>query len=318
MKLQTEIPIKQAAKLFGYENKLLLLGSCFAENIGKKLDYFKFQSVTNPFGIIFNPIALETVINAAVVNKTFTEVDVFEHNGIWKSFAAHSDLNASSRLEAVIHLQEAQQVLREQLTEASHIVITLGTSWVYKHIARQQVVANCHKVPQKEFTKELLDSQKISESLSRILKDVQQLNPSASITFTVSPIRHSKDGFVENTLSKSHLIAAVHHVVDNENVHYFPAYEIMMDELRDYRFYNADMIHPSPVAIDYIWEKFMENYAFAKAQQTAKEVAVIQQGLAHKPFQPESQAHQKFLAKLYAKIESMQKMYPFMEFLPHA
>lgn len=281
MKLQTQLQLQASKTQFGYEDKLLLLGSCFSENMGNKLEYYKFQSITNPFGIIFNPLALERLVEDAVTNKTYTEVDVFEHEGIWKSYVAHSNLNASSRLQAVINLQEAQQQLRNQLQEASHLFITLGTAWIYRHIRTQEVVANCHKVHQQEFNKELLSVEQITDSLSKIVTHCTKINPKLSITFTVSPVRHLKDGLVENSRSKSHLITAVHELVHEYNFDYFPAYELMMDELRDYRFYGSDMLHPSEQAIDYIWEKFLEVYAFAKAQETMKKVRSIINRLSH-------------------------------------
>lgn len=314
MKLQTQVPIVKSEIQFGYSDDLLLLGSCFAENIGEKLDYYKFQSVTNPFGIIFNPIAVERLIEDAVLDKTYTEADVFELDGIWKSYVAHSDKNALSRLGAVIHLQEAQQLLREQLMTSSHLFITLGTAWVYRHIERDMMVANCHKVPQKEFAKELLSVDEITQSLSKTLTLAKALNPKINITFTVSPVRHLKDGFVENTRSKSHLLSAVHEVVDGVEVQYFPAYEIVMDELRDYRFYASDMLHPSEQAIDYIWERFVGAYAFAKAQHTMKEVETIQKGLTHKPFNNESVKYQEFSEKLSLKRKRLEEEFPFMRF----
>lgn len=314
MKLQTKIPLQPSDNQFGYKNKLLLLGSCFAENIGKMLDFYKFQSVTNPFGIIFNPIALERLIEDAVLDKTYTEEDVFELDGIWKSYVAHSDLNALSRLGAVIHLQESQQLLRHQLRASSHLFITLGTAWVYRHLQRDEIVANCHKVPQKEFSKELLSVDEVTESLLKMITLIKALNPSVHITYTVSPVRHSKDGFIENTRSKSHLISAVHQVVDNEYTHYFPAYELMMDELRDYRFYASDMLHPSEQAVDYIWEKFVEVYAFAKAQTTMKEVRIVQQGLSHKTFNEDSEQHRLFLANLNKKKTALEEKFSFIKF----
>ena len=314
MKLQTQIALEPAARQFGYDHKLLLLGSCFAQNIGDKLAYYKFQAVTNPFGIIFNPVALERLLADAVANKTYTEADVFELDGIWKSFYAHSDKNALTRLGAVIHLQEAQQLLRQQLIDASHLFITLGTAWVYKHLERDEVVANCHKVPQQAFTKKLLSVTEIQESLSRICELVKTLNPKIEIAFTVSPVRHIKDGIVENTRSKSHLLTAVHQLVDSLEASYFPAYEIVMDELRDYRFYASDMVHPSEQAVMYVWERFIEVYAFAKAQQTMKKVAQVQQGLAHRPFNEDSAAHQKFITDLTKKQQALTEVYPFMRF----
>lgn len=314
MKLQTQIALEPAARQFGYDHKLLLLGSCFAQNIGDKLAYYKFQAVTNPFGIIFNPVALERLVADAVANKTYTEADVFELDGVWKSFYAHSDKNALTRLGAVIHLQEAQQLLRQQLIEASHLFVTLGTAWVYKHLERDEVVANCHKVPQQAFTKKLLSVTEIQQSLSRICELVKTLNPKIEIAFTVSPVRHIKDGIIENTRSKSHLLTAVHQLVDSREASYFPAYEIVMDELRDYRFYTSDMVHPSEQAVMYVWERFVEVYAFAKAQQTMKKVAQVQQGLAHRPFNEDSAAHQKFITDLAKKQQALTEVYPFIRF----
>lgn len=314
MKLQTKLPLQPAHVQFDYQDKLLLLGSCFSENIGAKLAYYKCQATTNPFGIIFNPVAIERLIEDAVLDKTYTEEDVFELEGVWKSYVAHSDLNALSRLGAVIHLQESQQLLRNQLQAATHLFITLGTAWVYRHKKSDQIVANCHKVPQHEFEKELLSVDEVTQSLSKLITLVKALNPTLQIIFTVSPVRHLKDGFIENTRSKSHLIAAVHAIVDATEVHYFPAFEIVMDELRDYRFYNSDMLHPSPQAIDYIWERFVEVYASAKTRHTMKDVQLVQQGLAHKSFHAESAQHQKFLAQLHQKKAALEAQYAFMKF----
>lgn len=314
MKLQTQVPLEPSLSPFGYEDKSLLLGSCFAQNIGCKLDYYKFQSVTNPFGIIFNPISLQRLVQDAVANKTYTECDVFESNGIWKSYLAHSNLNASSRLQAVINLQEAQQQLRLQLLEASHLVLTLGTAWVYRHMATNQIVANCHKIPQKEFRKELLSVDTITQILWQMENDVRSLNPKINILFTVSPVRHLKDGFVQNTRSKAHLISAVHEVVDTTNATYFPAYEIVMDELRDYRFYTGDMLHLTTQTINYIWERFVEVYACAKAKHIMAQVASIQNRLQHKAFLPESSAHQDFQKKIQEDIAQIRTRYPLINF----
>ena len=315
MKLQTKIKIEPSKNQFGYEDKIALLGSCFAESIGSKLSYYKFQVTTNPFGIVFNPIALEQLVEDAILDKTYTEEDVFELNGIWKSFLAHSNLNALTRLKAVIGLQESQQQLRSLLQSSTQLFITLGTAWVYRHLGTNIVVANCHKVPQKEFVKELLSVDVITESLSKMRDLVKDFNPTINITFTVSPVRHIRDGIVENTRSKAHLIAAVHNIIDSNQVHYFPAYELMMDELRDYRFYASDMLHPSEQAIEYIWKQFVEVHAFAKAKETLKKVASIQKRLAHKSFNPNSEAHQIFLNNLKIDIFTVQNRFPFINFI---
>lgn len=314
MKLQTKIPLEAFEYPFGYENKVLLLGSCFAENIGDKLAYHKFQSTVNPYGILFHPLAIERVLQDAYNDEVYGEETIFELEGVWKSFVAHSRLNSHTKGAMIDKLKETQSQLKRSIQEASHIFITLGTAWAYQHKETGIAVANCHKVPQKEFLKGLIPVTEIVASLKRQCTIIKHLNPKAQITFTVSPVRHLKDGFVENTRSKAHLIAAVHEVCDAKEAHYFPAYELMMDELRDYRFYATDMLHPSQQAIDYIWEKFMGVYAFAKAKKILKEVQIIQQGLAHRPFNPESKQHRQFLGKLENRIISLKKEYPHMKF----
>ena len=316
MKLQTQIPIeKQNRNQIDYDSKVLLLGSCFSENIGNKLNYFKFQTLQNPFGILFHPLAIENLITKSINEEVYTDASVFENNNLWQSFEAHSELSSTQKETVIDNLNTAVTETNQFLKEASHIIITLGTAWVYRHIASDAIVANCHKVPQKKFLKELLSVEEITESLNAIITLVKDVNPKANIIFTVSPVRHLKDGFVENTQSKSHLICGIHQVVDKRNqTFYFPSYELMMDELRDYRFYKADMIHPNEVAIDYIWEKFTETWLKEAAFATMKQVDTIQKGLQHKPFQEASEEHQQFLKKLQEKIETIQHQFPFMKF----
>jgi len=314
MKLSTKVPLQSHPSSFGYDDQLLLLGSCFAENIGKQLAYHKFQATTNPFGILFHPLAIERILQETQKESPNFEDSIFEHQGIWKSYVAHSSLNSSSRGALIDKLQTANETLKSNLLSASKVFITLGTAWVYQHKASGIPVANCHKVAQKEFAKGLLPIEVISDSLERQCALIKGLNPKAEVVFTVSPIRHLKDGFTENTRSKAHLIAAVHQCVEKGLASYFPAYEIVMDELRDYRFYNADMLHPSKQTITYIWEQFLEVYAFAKAQKIVKEVAAIQSGLAHKPFSENSEEHQAFLTRLHHRVDILKGQYPHMEF----
>ena len=316
MKLQTQIPIeKQDRNQIDYESKVLLLGSCFSENIGNKLNYFKFQTLQNPFGILFHPLAIENLITKSINEEVYTGASVFENNNLWQSFEAHSELSSIQKETVIENLNTAVTKTNQFLKEASHLIFTLGTAWVYRHIASDAIVANCHKVPQKKFLKELLSVEEITESLNAIITLVKDINSKANIIFTVSPVRHLKDGFVENTQSKSHLISGIHQVVDKRNqTFYFPSYELMIDELRDYRFYKPDMIHPNEVAIDYIWEKFTEAWFKESAFATMKQVDTIQKGLQHKPFQEASEEHQQFLKKLHEKIETLKNQFSFMQF----
>jgi hypothetical protein len=283
------------------------LGSCFAKNIGAKLNYFKFQNTVNPFGILFHPKAIENLILNAINEKKYTEENIFFQNEQWHCFEAHSSLSNPSKEILLQRLGTAVDLTNKQIHESTHIIITLGTAWCYRFIETDTIVANCHKVPQKKFLKELLPVDEISESLASIIALIKSVNKNVSVLFTVSPVRHLKDGFVENQQSKSHLITAIHRVVEpRNNAFYFPSYEIMMDELRDYRFYVEDMIHPNIMAIQYIWEKFVQVWISSDAEGTMQEIETIQKGLLHRPFNPNSEQHQRFLKNIDTKIKNLQ------------
>jgi lysophospholipase L1-like esterase len=315
MKLQTQIPLKKETKnLINYDSNIFLLGSCFSENIGNKLSHFKFQSIQNPFGILFHPKAIETLITNAVNQKVYSNEDVFLQNEVWHSFDVHSSLSSENDKSLLKKINSAISVTNKKLKEASHIIITLGTSWVYRFIETDTIVANCHKIPQKKFLKELLTVDEITKSLSTILVLLKSINKNIHITFTVSPIRHLKDGFVENTQSKSNLISAIHTILVDTNVSYFPSYEIMMDELRDYRFYAEDMIHPNKTAINYIWEKFVDTRFSEESLPTMKEIEAIQKGILHRPFHEKSEQHQHFLEKIVKRKEKIKSQFPFIKF----
>ncbi|MDB4098668.1 GSCFA domain-containing protein [Polaribacter sp.] len=315
MKLQTKIPLKRETQnLIDYKSNLLLLGSCFSENIGDKLSYFKFKATQNPFGILFHPKAIENLISNTSNKKVYSSDDLIHQNEAWHSFDAHSSLSSASENELLNKLNLAISLTNKKIKEASHIVITIGTSWVYRFIETDTIVANCHKIPQKKFLKELLTITEITESLAHSISLIKSLNSEVSITFTVSPIRHLKDGFIENTQSKSHLIAAIHTLVNKQNISYFPSYEIMMDELRDYRFYAEDMIHPNKTAINYIWGKFIDTWFSEETKLTMKEIDEIQKGILHRPFREDSGPHQQFLLKLEQKKSSLKERLPFINF----
>ncbi|MDG2151545.1 MAG: GSCFA domain-containing protein [Polaribacter sp.] len=315
MNLQTKIILKKETKnRINYNSKLVLLGSCFSKNIGNKLTYFKFQTHQNPFGILFHPKAIENLITNAINKKEYVSKDLIFQDERWHSFDAHSNLSSSNQEILLKKLNSSVQATNKKLKKATHIIITLGTSWVYRSIETDAVVANCHKIPQKKFSKELLSIVEINKSLKTIISLLKSINKDINVLFTVSPIRHLKDGFIENTQSKSHLIAAIHNIVDCKNVSYFPSYEIMMDELRDYRFYSEDMIHPNKIAINYIWEKFNETWFEENTGSIMKEIELIQKGMAHKPFDKNSEKHQNFLQNLESKKEKIRTQFPFINF----
>jgi hypothetical protein len=315
MEFRTKIPIKQAEPRIDYESKLFLIGSCFVENIGKKLDFYKLQHIQNPFGILFHPLAIAKFFQKIAESSPYTEQDIFQHHERWHCFDAHSSLSNPNAEGLLENLNSTLQNAREFLQESSHVVITLGTAWSYVHLETEKTVANCHKIPQKLFRKELQYSEEIQRALQGVLKDLRQLNSKVEVIFTVSPVRHIKDGFVENKRSKAHLISAVHQICEeNDKTQYFPSYELMMDELRDYRFYAEDMLHPSQTAIDYIWERFTETWFLEASFSILKEVENIQKGLAHRPFNANSEAHSRFLENLKSQILALQKQYPHLDF----
>lgn len=322
MQFRTQIPISKTNNPIDYNSKVVSFGSCFAENMAEKFDYFKFQNETNLFGIIFNPVSIEKIMSRVIKQEFYTEKDVFFYNERWHSYEVHSDLSNSDREELLETLNKAILETYKNLKEATHSIITYGTSWIYRNLESDEIVANCHKVPQKQFSKELLPIEVIQKSIQNTIELIQVLNPDINFIFTVSPVRHIKDGFVENQLSKSHLFAAVHFNLksipslrdNNLKLEYFPSYEIMMDELRDYRFYTEDMLHPNQVAIDYIWHKFSESYISEESISTLQEVSEIQKSLRHRSFNPESDQHQKFLAKLQQKISAIQEKWQHIKF----
>ena len=316
MNFTTKIPILKSNYPIDYSSKIVSLGSCFAVNMAEKFDYFKFQNICNPFGILFHPLAIEKIISKAINLIFFTEEDIFFHNERWHCFDVHSDLSNANKDELLQVLNEFVQTTNKHITEASHIIITYGTSWVYRNKHSEKVVANCHKVPQNQFDKEILSVATIEKSIQKTIELIEKVNPNCSIIFTVSPVRHIKDGFVENQRSKANLISALHSVleVSNSKQRCFPSYEILMDELRDYRFYSEDMLHPTQVAIDYIWERFCEASISESVFPTMEAVETIQKGLSHRPFNPNSESYFKFLNQLELKINKLKSEFPFMKF----
>jgi lysophospholipase L1-like esterase len=312
MQLQTNISfVKEPYNPINYDANVCLLGSCFSDHIGGKLTYYKFNTFQNPFGILFQPKAIENLILKAINKEKFTENDIFYHNEQWHCFQAHSSLSHPDKDTILAHLNTAVENTHAALQKASHVIITLGTAWAYRHIETDTLVANCHKVPQKQFLKEILSVNEVVASVENCIVLLKNINPKITILFTVSPVRHLKDGFVENQQSKAHLLAGIHQHISKRNlVHYFPSYELMIDELRDYRFYADDMLHPNALAVNYIWEKFQYAWIAQESEPLMTEIDAIQKGLAHKPFHPNTAQHQQFLAKLHAIIEQLQRKNP--------
>ena len=314
MDFRTIVPISKTTKSITYYTPIVSLGSCFAVNMAQKFAYYKFPITVNPFGVLFHPLAIENILQHTIENSRYTAEDFFLHNELWHSFDFHSDMSQSSLKEA-IQLANSQQIqLQQALQEASFCFITLGTAWVYIYNSTDTIVANCHKLPSQHFSKRLLSVEEITESLSHIITLLKQFNPSITVVFTISPVRHIKDGFFENQVSKSQLFSALYPLITDNKSLYFPAYELLLDELRDYRFYANDMVHPSEMAINYIWERLVTTYIETTTQVDMKQVDSIQKGLSHRPFNPETESHQQFLAQLQQKMEAFTMKYPHIRF----
>lgn len=315
IKLRTELPLESGEPKIDYQSKLLLMGSCFSDLMGTNLMYFQYQSVSNPFGVLFNPVSLAGIVKRAIHKSYFKEDELIQVDGVWKCFDVHSQFSDIEQSRLLKRLNTELDRLHGILLDATHVFLTLGTAWVYERRDSETIVANCHKIPQDEFNKRLLDIDFIQETLEDLLRLIQSINPEVAVIFTVSPVRHLKDGFVANTRSKSRLIEAIHRVREaHTNRHYFPSYEIQMDELRDYRFYDRDLLHPNDLARDYIWEKFQAAWMDDSVHAVQKRVASIQQRLLHRPMYPEQQKHQEFVRKLQQDRLNLVREFPHMHF----
>ena len=292
-----------------------MLGSCFAENIGKKLEENKFKTDLNPFGTLYNPSSIAEAIRMLLYPERFTGDDLFRHEGVYHSFSHHGRFSSPSETECLENINGRLFSSAEIIRKARRMIITLGTAWVYRLRSTGKIVSNCHKLPEKMFDRQMLSVDEITTEWKSLLLSLWEQNPELKILFTVSPIRHWKDGAHGNQLSKATLLLAVEQLQKDfpEQTAYFPAYEIMMDELRDYRFYADDMLHPSLQAVEYIWERFTETMLSRETQAILKEWKDIQKAINHKPFQPKSEAYKHFISQTLLKMERLNEKFPYFD-----
>ena len=284
MKFRTEIPIQSSDLKISHSDKIMMQGSCFAENISSKFTNAGFSIDLNPFGIAYNPLSLSHNLNRLLDNKLYTEDELFKDKDIYHSFSHHSRFSGTDRDEVLTKINSRLELSSTFLRTANLLIITFGTAYVYHLQSNGAVVSNCHKVPAKFFTYKRLTIEEIISEWNGLIVRLQMFNPSLKILFTVSPIRHWKDGAHENQLSKSILLLSIDELLRNHShCFYFPAYEILLDDLRDYRFYSEDMLHPSSQAIDYIWGKFSETCFDNETIKKAHEFEKIQKSLNHIP-----------------------------------
>ncbi|HPE18489.1 MAG TPA: GSCFA domain-containing protein [Tenuifilaceae bacterium] len=313
---RTAVNVKKFPFNIGYNSPVLFLGSCFTENVGGKMQKLKFPALVNPFGVIYNPISVGMVLKRIIAGNTFEENELDFHNNLWFSFMHHTTFSSENKDECLQKINSNLQESVKFCNKTEILAVTFGTARVYIHKGMKNPVANCHKIPAKEFDHKLLTVNEIVDYWTEILEKVFASKPNLKILFTVSPIRHWKDGPEGNQVSKSTLILAVHKLAEHfpENVFYFPAYEIMMDELRDYRFYKDDMLHPSDLAISYIWEKFKGALISPEDQKLTKEIEKIVLNSEHKPIKINTKEHQKFVENTLLQIERILKTNPSLNF----
>ncbi|MDN3690010.1 GSCFA domain-containing protein [Cyclobacterium jeungdonense] len=303
---RTEFRINPCQLKVSHPNNVLTIGSCFSETIGNRLEQFKFQASVNPFGVVYNPISIFDNLLMTLSDQAFDPDLCIQHHAKFVHFHCHSRLNAFSKEELMSLLSQKQRETFRHLQTASHLFITFGSAFAYRHRKSGRLVANCHKIPQREFKKELLELEQMSGSFEIFNKSLKRVNPYIQIVLTLSPVRHIKDGIPENQLSKSMLRVLCDQLThSHSNIGYFPAYELMMDDLRDYRFYKDDLIHPNAMAEDYIWEKFQDSFFDVDTRKLTKEIDQVHKSLSHRPFEPLSPQHGKFLKALLDKVDSL-------------
>ena len=311
MRWSIDFPIPASPFPITHASKVVSLGSCFAQTIGSKMQAAKFDLLVNPFGTLFHPLNLADLLKQAISAAQMDPAGVVEREGVFVHYAAHSDVKGGTRTELEENYTCQMLALHHSLKEATHLVLTLGTAWIYQHKEFGRV-ANCHKQPAVLFEKKLSSLEELEMGLRPVLKLLTELNPNLKIILTLSPVRHTKEGISENQLSKSLLRVLCAQLEQQlEAATYFPAYEILVDELRDYRFYKSDLVHPSEEAENYIWEKWQQFSFSQETRQKVVEIQKIQLDLAHRSFNPDSEAHRKFLQNLLGKLERMQGEFDF-------
>lgn len=313
MDFRKELNIPNYKDQLNIKDPVFLVGSCFTEHMGDKLRHSGFKVEINPSGILFNPISITEAITDYISNKKFQEKDVFFHDEWWMSWKHHSKFIHKERDAIIQNLNLATSQAHLYLLKSDWLILTLGSAWIYQ-LDNGEVVANCHKVPNDKFKKRLLDIDELNHVLDIMIQKLQLFNPRLKIIFTISPVRHLRDGFIENNRSKSVLIHCTHHLVGKyDHIFYFPSYELIIDDLRDYRFYAEDMVHPNYLATEYIWSKFEGSFIDEHSRELMKEIKLIKAAKAHKPFQPDSDSHQKFLKAHLNKTIALAEKYPFLD-----
>lgn len=314
MKFRTEIKNIVFTFKINHKDKILLLGSCFSGNISEKLEGNKFKTLSNPFGIVYNPVSITKIIDR-IVNKSYPKRSEFvKRDDLWHHFDFHGDMSGEFIDEISNRINRWIDYSFDFLKKANVVFITYGTSIVHQRSDNQDVVANNHKFPAETFTKRRLEIDEIEKSARQLIRLIKEINAKAKIVFTISPVRHIKSGLIENQRSKSALILSVDKLINNKDIFYFPSYELLLDDLRDYRYFNSDLVHPSSEAIEYIWEKFSESFFNKNTIKKNIEIEKIIKSFNHRPFNSGTKSHQLFLKNLIDKVEDFSCNNPELNF----
>lgn len=306
MDFRTTVPVRQMPFLLSHTDRLMVMGSCFAENIGLRMQESGFQVSLNPFGVLYNPASVGMALQRLWSNQPFLDDELVEYEGYFHSFSHHGSFSGKDRKTTLKGINQSFTEAVQALQGATCLLITFGTAWVYALPSTDQIVANCHKLPEENFIRRRLSVDEIVLFYTDLFDLIFELKPDLKVVFTVSPIRHWKDGVHENTLSKSTLHLALEDLCESfENMSYYPAYELVMDDLRDYRFYAEDMLHPSALAQRYIWDHFSESYFSKPTRETIRQLQQLRKAMMHKPFHPGDEAHIRFAKKNIAAIEML-------------
>lgn len=306
---RTKINITPVKDKINLKDKVFSIGSCFAVNTGEKLKSFKFSVLVNPFGVVFNPVSVFRSIAMSLNNEPLNIDSIIQNQGIYQHFDLHSDVSADRKENLIRNFEERKKRAGQHLLESRVILITLGTAVVYVWKKTGRIVANCHKIPAGEFEKRLLDVDEIVSGFNDLYGMIKKYNPDVRFVLSVSPVRHIRDGFVTNSVSKSILRLSAEKIASKfDHTSYFPSFEIMMDDLRDYRFYNRDMLHPSPEGIDYIWKQFKLAYFDDQTNRFCDGWAKVIRDVEHKPYYPESEAYKDFLGNALARLKQFEDL----------
>jgi hypothetical protein len=291
-----------------------MIGSCFATNIGEKLEALKFDILLNPFGILFNPLSIAASLKRIVENKPFAEQELIFHHEMWHSLAHHGKFSHTDKTQCLENINSSLAEAHKRILKSKFLIMTFGTAWVYFYKKTGSVVANCHQLPSSEFDRQLISIEEVYTNVFDSLSLIKKVNPDIQFIFTVSPVRHLADGAHANQLSKATLLLAISQLCKTFGAQYFPAYEIILDELRDYRFFADDMAHPSPLAVDYVFERFAETYFNKETHQLNLRIDEINKAINHRPVNENSIAHGKFKEVMLKKIADVEKAHPHLDF----